>query len=171
MTKLYIMDPEAVQFTLEDLDDFVKQFHERKSLEKLTLCKSIVEKWRLFAKSTGKVTIEVALPLRERAFPRGTPPGRSGVYAIFYRQNEGYQRACFYVGMTTRNVRERLRIHLGKDVKEKYAGTFNKLSKCSQLWLCTATVSDWQNGTAIKQKLRLLEACLTVHLRAWWYDL
>jgi len=171
MTELYVMDPEVVQFTLRDLNRFVRQFRDpRIPLEELTLCKSISGEWRKFAKGAGEPTAEVTFKLGQRAFPHGTPAHRPGVYAIFCCRNGGNQRPCFHVGMSASSLKTRLGTRLGKDVRNNYAGTFRQLRRCPRLWVCTAVMSGRQNNAANRKKLRLLEACLTVHLRVWPYD-
>jgi hypothetical protein len=169
MVDLYVMDHD--EFSLKDLDTFVKQYRDvKRPLEKLKLCESIAQKCWRFAKEQRQPTRGgVTLPynLRERIFPRGNPPDDAGVYAIFCRPT---QWPCFYVGMATDSVRVRLLEHLRHDIQVNWAGTFERLSECSRLWVCPAVVSDWQEGEANTGKLKLLEMCLTVRLRAWWHD-
>lgn len=170
MTKLYVMDSAVAQFTVRDLNRFVAQFRNRRiPLEELSLFKSIVKKWVDFAEGTSEPTAEVTFEPRQRLFPRGTPPHRPGVYAIFCCRGRGNQRPCFYVGMSASSLRRRLRRHLGGRVRINYAGTFGRLRRCTGVWVCTAVMSGQQND-ATKQKLKTLEACLTVDLRAWWHD-
>ncbi len=167
MIDLYVMDP--YKFSLRDLERFVRQYRDlKRPLEKLTLCESIAQKcWEFVRERRQPTRRGVALPynVRERIFLPGNPPDKAGVYAIFCRPT---QWPCFYVGMGTRSVRVRLRQHLGYDIGIDWAGTFGRLSECPRLWVCPAVVSDWREGEA--NKLKLLETCLTVRLRAWWHD-
>ena len=169
MVDLYVMDHD--KFSLKDLDDFVRHYRNvKRPLEKLDLCGSIAQKcWKFVREHRQPTRTGVTLPYnrRERIFLPGDPPDKAGVYAIFCRPTEW---PCFYVGMATGSVKGRLRQHLGHDIRINWAGTFGRLSECSRLWVCPAVVSDWREGEANTHKLKLLETCLTVRLRAWWHD-
>jgi hypothetical protein len=170
MAELYIMDPDTVTFTVPNLHSFATQFRNRRMpLEELVLCKRIAEVWSAFVSNADAPELNVELPMHRRVFLPKRPPEESGVYAIFCDGHRG-ERSCFYVGMSASNhVRRRLQTHLGKDVLYDWAGAFAQLRERPRLWLCTAVVPDWQRNEPDRQRLKLLEACLTVHLRGWWH--
>lgn len=168
MVDLYVMDHDEFSFRDRDLEGFVRQYHDgRLPFEELELCKSIAEKWREFVRERHVPTRRsVTLPLGRGVLPEGNPPKKPGVYAIFCGRNGCRQRPFFHVGMSTDEVRKRLRTRLDKNVREDYR-VFGRLCECSRLWVCYSVVSDCQNGTVDRHKLELLETCLRVYLQGW----
>ncbi len=173
MADLYVQNPEAMTFTVQDLHGFVRQFRSHVQFERRTLCRRIAHQWSEFVENrdASPDREHIQLPSYGRVLLSGRPPGKkSGVYAIF-RQDARNPPSCFYVGMSASDVRGRLRTHIGRDTDAVHEwADFGQLRRCGRLWLCTAIVSDWQRNEQEKQMLRLLEACLTVELRAWWHD-
>ena len=50
-------------------------------------------------------------------------PNTPGIYAIFHKDN----LKCFYVGSSVKSIRERLKMHYGKDAKKDYREKLGQL--------------------------------------------
>jgi hypothetical protein len=101
------------------------------------------------------------------SLPPDNPPQHPGIYGIFAHLETSAFPLCFYVGISTTDVRARLRNHLGIDIRENYRSSFRCLGESDEIFICSSTVPDLglEERNRNRQKLALLEYCLTVLLR------
>ena len=109
------------EMNLEEVSEFLIEFdNEQEEKPKLPL--RLIRNWSNFVSTPSAPN--KACNLTDYSLPKGMPKGKlSGVYSIFVKNTNTSPR-CFYVGMSTTDVRGRLRTHLKKDIDEKYRGAF-----------------------------------------------
>jgi hypothetical protein len=89
------------------------------------------------------------------------------VYAFFTKQGEE-EVGCFYVGMSTSNVRGRITRHLGNDATDvvNYRDAFSEIKSYDEVFVCYSLKSgEKSNYRKLKAKLELLELVITALLR------
>ena len=159
---------ENQEINIKNLDDFLREFARKKSpLTSLPLCR-IGKEWQDFADNDNRS--ELPLPEGQR-LPRGNPPPKPGIYAIFARKSRSHRPLCFHVGISSNDIRGRLRTRLYKNVEENYRNAFGGLCDCADIYVCSATVPAANDSDSkdvkikLKAKLELLEMCMTVVLK------
>jgi hypothetical protein len=163
MKKLFVKKNEEI--SLKDFRSFIDQYAKGDSLDSLSLCNEINSKWRLFVCGEDfPDQIELSI-FDGKSLPKGHPPSQPGVYGIFARCTSTDYPFCFYVGISTTDIRSRLRTHLGKDIIRNYRSIFKCIERYDDIFICSSTLPDLEKKNTNRQKLELLEHCLTVLLR------
>jgi hypothetical protein len=162
MTRHYFKENQEIK--THDLNNFLKAFANRTALTSLPLCE-LAKEWMRFANNDNN---KVLLKQGER-LPKGNPPAKPGIYAIFSRKSKAQESVCFHVGISSSNIRGRLRTRLYDNVEGDHRGVFGWLEDCAGIYICPATITTVENSKEakkrLKAKLELLEMCLTVLLR------
>lgn len=139
---------------------FMDDFSCRVPLASISLIQQITNHWLINRPPISSVTDT----LPSAAFQK-LVPNTSGVYAFFVKcpTLSSDKWFCYYVGMADQSsIRDRMVMHLRNDIRKDYRGCFHQLSECTDVYICTATVPATNQ---FKEKLVLLEQCLTVELR------
>ena len=149
---------ENQEINIKNLDDFLREFARKKSpLTSLPLCR-IGKEWQDFADNDNRS--ELPLPEGQR-LPRGNPPPKPGIYAIFARKSRSHRPLCFHVGISSNDIRGRLRTRLYKNVEENYRNAFGTtLQPCSRNHASPSTTSCrlphcqviWFTGMCARQR-------------------
>jgi hypothetical protein len=145
-----------------DLDEFLSNFQSNRPL---VLLDNIKKTWNQFLldpnKKPGYVTNNKSLKIHDK-----NPKGKmSGIYAIYAKMDSEKHPICFYVGISTSCIRGRFRTHLKMGGSEKYSKAFAKLDDYDELFLCYGIIQKEETKGRFKEKLELLECCLTTSLR------
>ena len=160
-TTIYVAQDTAISQC--EFKKFFKQYSQHTTLDKIDLCRRLNTDWSQHRDSPKRVPntpYTVNLPtgegLRERILRKD-----KGVYAIFAKHNSEKKLTCFYVGISEKDVCQRLVIHLREDIKKNYRNAFKSLKRASEILICYGTI----NSAKSKSQLELLERCMTVKLR------
>jgi hypothetical protein len=161
MTRRYFKNQEI---KTHDLDNFLKAFANGTSPTSLPLCE-LAKEWMRLANNDNNI-----VPLNpDKRLPRENLPAKPGIYAIFARKSKTQESVCFHVGISSSNIRSRLRTRLYNNVEGNHRGVFGWLEDCADIYICSATTTTVENSKEakkrLKAKLELLEMCLTVLLR------
>lgn len=160
-TTIYIA--QATVISPCEFKKFFKQYSENTSLDKIDLCRRLDKEWLRYRDSPKrasntpyKVNLPTAEGLRERILRKS-----KGVYAIFAKHPSEKELKCFYVGISEKDLYQRLVLHLREDIQKNYRNAFKSLKQASEILICHSTISSAKN----KSQLELLERCMTVKLR------
>ena len=150
------------EITIQSIDNLLCEFSRSKNLNSLLLGK-IANEWLRFANNNNNNI----LPLPEaQRLPIGNPPAKPGIYAIFAQKNKTQAPVCFHVGISSNNVRNRLKIRLYDNVEDNYREVFGWLDTCVYIHICSATVTTTQTSAEAKKQLKAKLALLEIYLTA-----
>ena len=169
MAKLFV----SKQGVTVNLGMFLSEFTQgRRKLTNKGL--QLLSQWEDSIKQEGgfEEPTDVSLPQGGRGL-LGSMPNAPGVYTIYGKGGRRSSGECFYVGMSTSNIRGRIQTHLRDDAKEnnkrspkRWRNKFHMVSKYKRLFICYAECTKGKpTGEAFAQSLELLEMFLTVSLK------
>jgi hypothetical protein len=163
MTQYHFKKNQEIE--MKNLDNFLREVARKKNpLTSLPLCK-MEKEWLDFVNNDNRS--ELPHPGGQR-LPRGNPPSKPGIYAIFARKSKSERPLCFHVGISSNDIRGRIRTRLYKDVTKDYRNIFGRLRDYADIYVCSVTIPALNNsGKAkikLKAKLELLEMYMTVVL-------
>jgi hypothetical protein len=150
MSKLYINVETKVE--LDEYEEFLEQFTQEVDLYELALLKKLSDDWRGFVDERrssiiANEMIKIDLP-NGSCLPKNCPPSKPGVYSIFVNNKRFITPICFYVGISTKDIRSRVRTHLYNDIKNDYRKSFKWLKECSEIFLCYSGISEIKKNRA-----------------------
>jgi hypothetical protein len=157
------------KLTKTKLVHFIRQYKDN-NLRRIELIADLKIEWQKYAISGYRngEPIQIQLP-SGRGLTKSEIPDKPGVYAIFARKNpQSKIPICFYVGISTDGHATRGRIiqHLRGDIDQKYREQFQKLKEdYSEIYICYATISKPNIIRKMREKLELIEICLTASLK------
>lgn|GEM_PF-3443184 len=160
--KIYVK--ENTSLTLQEFRVFLEQFARGEKLDSL-LCNRIKSDWWNFVDQRSFFKPIKTEQLSGKCISPEMIPSQPGVYGIFIHHVTSDFPLCFYVGISTIDVRSRIKTHLGTDIKKNYRSAFGSLVNADEIFICSSTVPDLGGNNSNRQELELLEHCLTVILR------
>ena len=163
MKRLFVK--ENTKITSQEFRGFLEQFARGETLESLSLCKRIKSEWWQFVDQRSFFEPKKIEKLSGNSLPPLNPPSEPGIYGIFACLKTSDFPLCFYVGISTTDIRSRLRTHLGTDIKNNYRSSFRCLEESDEIFMCSSSVPESEKKNRTRQELELLEHCLTVLLR------
>jgi len=155
------------KLTKTKLVRFVRQY-KNNNLRRIELITDLKTDWQRYARSGYRNGEPIQIQLPGSLEVNDKILSKPGVYAIFARKKPPSKKlVCFYVGISGKgnNILGRLRTHLGKDIRTNYRGKFEKLKDYQEIYICYATISKPNIIRKIREKLELIEICLTAELR------
>lgn len=165
MPKLFVQSS-GQNISSKEFHEFLTEFKNIKKL-KFSICEKLKDEWLNFVEEAPdkfQDNPNVSLP-NPKCLPKGNPKSMGGIYGIFVKIPYSRKPECFYVGVSRRDVRGRIRTHLGEDIRENYMHVFKELEKCSEVFICCAYTPSTPSRIKRKAELELLELCLSVQLR------
>jgi len=163
MKKLFVN--KNIEITSQEFRVFLEQFSRGENIESISLCKNIKSKWWDFIDGRNFAQPKTIKRLNGNCLPSSNPPSKPGVYGIFASFKTSDFPQCFYVGISARDLRSRVRTHLSTDIKKNYRSAFKRLEEAEEIYICSCSVPESENKNRIRQELELLEHCLIVLLR------
>jgi hypothetical protein len=161
MTQIYIA-PEII-ISNKEFDFFLKQFITRKPLNKIKLCTKLAKQWSNDAENRAHLpSYPVTLPSAKH-LSEHVPKEKQGLYAIYAKFDSIELPECFYIGISKKNIYARLVQHLRGDIVKDCRDAFDRLREALEIVICYSTTK--LDEEKAKNKLMLLEACMTVWLR------
>jgi len=160
----HIYSGNLLHITGEEFEQFFNQYLYLNWHKKIDLIDKIKKLWiEQVESSSERPFLEKCLPSTKKNLTPIYPNG-VGAYSIFVKHPnvKSSDWVCFYVGISTTSIRERVVKHHCEDVREH--PRFKWLAECTDTFSCFLSVT---HDSITKENLELLEYCLTGELRPW----